>query len=87
MRKALRLVGWLLLALAGLGILGWLQAGDPDCYLSTGEFLQLRLCADETVGGPTGRPGWLLGLALAVMLAGLGCLRLGRDPRAEEEGA
>ena len=56
--------------LAFLFLLAWIQNRDPDCYLTTGVFLQLRLCGPEYVAQPDGYS--LIGLAASVALFVIG---------------
>ena len=56
--------------LAFLFLLAWIQNRDPDCYLTTGVFLQLRLCGPEYVAQPDGYS--FIGLAASVALFVIG---------------
>ena len=77
-RAVVTVLGGVLVALAGIALLGWIQEGDPDCILETGVFLQLRMCAPEIVGEPHTRSFVRLGVILAVFVVGVLCLWFGR---------
>lgn len=76
-RIAARLTGAMLIIAAVLGLLGWLQGGDPDCLLHTEVLLQARLCGPEWVDEPDAPPLAHLMLILGLLLLGACCLRLG----------
>ena len=77
-RAAVTIVGGVLVALAGIALLGWVQEGDPDCILETGVFLQLRMCAPEIAGEPQSRSFVRLAVILAIFVVGMICLWFGR---------
>jgi len=74
-RKILHSVGAFLEIIASIGLVGWLQASDPDCILDTGVFMQLRMCDPAIVGEPTAAPLFQLSLIVVVFLAGFACHR------------
>lgn len=76
--RLLRLLAWTLICIALLGVLGWLQQGDPDCLLDTSLFAQIRLCDAAYVGMAQGQSPWLLALYALMLLGGLGLLKLAR---------
>ena len=80
-RTVATVVGSVLVALACIALLGWIQEGDPDCILETGVFLQLRMCAPEIVGEPQSRSFVRLAAILAIFVVGVFCLWFGRRMR------
>lgn len=85
MNRAVKLLGIFLEAVALLGLLGWLQAGDPDCVLEAGTFAQIRLCAPEIAGEPEPAPLLHLAIIAAIFLAGLLCLGFDSRPPARKQ--
>ena len=79
-------VGWVLIACSTIGLLGWIQSGDPDCILDTGVFAQLRMCDPDIVGEPRSWPAWSLVLLLAGLTIGVFCLRRARHGGAPQSG-
>jgi hypothetical protein len=67
-----------LTSIALLGVLGWLQQGDPDCLLDTSLFAQIRLCDAEYVGITQGQSPWPLGVYGLLLLAGIGLVMRAR---------
>ena len=78
LKPVLAVVGAVLVAGAGIGLLGWMQQSDPDCILETGVFLQLRMCAPEFVGQSQSPSFMRLAAILAILAVGLICLWLAR---------
>jgi len=51
LRKVLTAIGITLCLTAFFGLVAWMQASDPDCYLEMdGPFVQQRLCDPAIVG-------------------------------------
>jgi len=75
-----RAAGWFAIMLFVLTFLAWLQNADPDCYLSTGVSLQIRMCNDQMTGAtsPKSFMGFLA--PLLALCAGILLLRSGRFP-------
>jgi hypothetical protein len=73
-RTALSIAGWLLVALASVALLGWVQSGDPECILDTGVFAQIRMCDPAIVGEPQSWSISRLLLILGVLAVGIACL-------------
>ena len=70
----LKIIGWTLIALAALALLGWIHSGDAECILDTGIFAQIRMCDPAIVGEPQSWPAWtLLPMALS-LAAGIACV-------------
>lgn len=76
--KAFKILGWLSITIFALLLLAWLQNNDPDCYLSTGVSLQLRMCNDEVVDFAPVVSSLLL-LSLLALGVGILLLKLGRS--------
>lgn len=74
LRIAARVIGTLSIIAALLGLLGWLQGGDPDCILDTDVLLQIRMCDPELVGEPDVPPMVHLALIIGLLLFGAYCL-------------
>jgi hypothetical protein len=74
LRIAARVIGTLSIIAAVLGLLGWLQGGDPDCILDTDVLLQIRMCDPEQVGEPDVPPLVHLVLTIGLLLFGAYCL-------------
>jgi hypothetical protein len=62
--------------LAALAFLGWMQRRDPDCILTTGVFLQLRMCDPLIIGEPM--PSSFLELVLILVIFCSGCFLVWR---------
>jgi len=81
MKKGVAYLGWGLQAIAALCLLGWLQAGDPDCEYSTNLFAQLRMCDPAIVGEPQAQSWLRFALIIGLFVVGLLCVRWTRKSK------
>ncbi len=75
--KKQAIVGYVLVVVSLLVLIGWVGAGDPDCYYTTEMFAQYRYCGREYVGEEnpmyyTTPIAAMLSLFSGLLLVGLG---------------
>ena len=68
LRKVLTTTGITLCLTAFFGLIAWMQASDPDCYLETeGALVQQRLC-DPAIVGEIFQPSYVYLAAIGITL-------------------
>lgn len=72
---AAKWLGIALQSIAALWLLGWLQGNDPDCFLSTGIFMQLRMCEMETTAETLVPSAVHLVAIVCIFVCGYLCMR------------
>lgn len=54
-----KLAGTILIIVAVVGLYGWVNSIEPDCYYSTKVGLQIRLCGENYVGREESEGLWV----------------------------
>jgi len=63
--------GTILIVVAIVGLYGWVNSIEPDCYYSEGVGLQFRLCGEDLVGREYSANFWIPAAFLLVLVAGV----------------
>jgi len=63
--------GTILILVAIVGLYGWVNSVEPDCYYSTEVGLQIRLCGENYVGREDSANLWIPAAFFAVLLVGV----------------
>ena len=77
-------VGTILIAVSVVGLYGWVNSIEPDCYYSTKVGLQIRLCGENYVGREFSASLWALAGLFLVLVAGI-TLRMRRVSSDDKE--
>ena len=67
-----------MIAVGLIGMIGWVNSIEPDCYYSTEVGLQIRLCGENYVGREESAYLWVPALSVVVLLGGVVVRALGR---------
>ena len=66
-----RTIGTILIAVALIGLIGWVNSIEPDCYYSTKVGLQIRLCGENYIGREGSANLWVPAVSFIVLLSGV----------------
>ena len=66
-----KLAGTVLMALGLIGLVGWVNSIEPDCYYSTKVGLQIRLCGENYVDREESANLWVPAVFFVVLLGGV----------------
>ena len=66
-----RTIGTILIAAGLIGLIGWVNSIEPDCYYSTKVGLQIRLCGENYVGREESANLWVPAASFIVLLGGI----------------
>jgi len=64
-------VGTILIAVGLIGLIGWVNSIEPDCYYSTKVGLQIRLCGENYIGRQGSAYLWVPAVSFIVLLSGV----------------
>ena len=62
--------GTILIAAGLIGLLGWVNSIEPDCYYSSKVGLQIRLCGENYIGRNQSAHLWVPAVSFVVLLGG-----------------
>lgn len=66
-----RTIGTVLIAIGLIGLIGWVNSIEPDCYYSTKVGLQIRLCGENYVGREEPAYLWVPAASFIVLMSGI----------------
>ena len=66
-----KFAGTVLIALGLVGLVGWVNSIEPDCYYSTKVGLQIRLCGENYVGREETAHLWVPAVFFMILLSGV----------------